>query len=152
MTYKRFSESRNYRHRETFVAHAALSATRRYTFAATSSSSLLLAVFLSHSRRSWCPACPLNAELLHHRLHFKLSSRLSGKPLYRRLGVSKDVVYVYTHHRLHLSIIKLIEYAGIRFWLLEPVVVEYAEQAPSRLYAPVNNPMPPETLDIPREP
>ena len=42
MTYRRLPERRNYRHRETFVAYAALSATRRYTFAATSSSTLLV--------------------------------------------------------------------------------------------------------------
>ena len=91
-----------------------------------------------HPRRSWCPVCLLDAELLHHRLHFELSSRLSGKLLYRRLGVSKDVVHVQTHHRLRLSIIELTEYAWVRFWLLEPVVVEYVEQAPSRLYEPVD--------------
>ena len=73
-----------------------------------------------HPRRSWCPACLLDAELLHHPLHFELSSRLSGEPLYRRLGASKNVVHVHSPHRLHLSIIELTEYAWIRFWLLKP--------------------------------
>ena len=68
-----------------------------------------------HPRRSWCPTYLLDAELLHHRFHSNLSFKLSDESLHRRLGVSKDVVHMHSHHHFHLSIIELEEHAWILF-------------------------------------